>query len=99
MSKKTEEIKEVTTLGDAGPCSRRLPPSITDLHSRRFDDEMVAGAASLGYDGMFDDGGYAYARRRLQMPARMRGGGLRSRAWLARIAYCACFIEVATWPA
>jgi hypothetical protein len=32
-------------------------------------------------------------RRRFRLPARMRGCGIRSRAWLAPIAFTACFVE------
>ena len=53
---------------------------------------MIQAVEAVSYVGMCGDG---YARRRVHLPARMRGCGIRSLATLAPIAYCACFIESA----
>ena len=53
---------------------------------------LVTVAGALAAVGMCGDG---YARRRVHLPARMRGCGIRSLTTLAPIAYCACFIESA----
>eukprot|EP00962_Isochrysis_galbana_P035682 scaffold12240_cov106-Isochrysis_galbana.AAC.1 len=46
----------------------------------------------IGYAGCLDD---PITRRRIRLPARMHGLGLRERAALAPIAYVACFVEAA----
>ena len=51
---------------------------------------MLQAAEQLGYVGMMHD---PLTRRRFRLPARMRGCGIRSRAWLAPIAFTACFVE------
>jgi hypothetical protein len=45
---------------------------------------MLQAAEQLGYVGMMHD---PLTRRRFRLPARMRGCGIRSRAWLAPIAF------------
>jgi len=71
---------------------RHLPPAVTDAYARRLDAAVITAAASLGYAGCLDD---PITRRRIRLPARMHGLGLRERAALAPIAYVACFVEAA----
>jgi len=71
---------------------RHMPPHETVQHAAVFDHAMLQAAEQLGYVGMLHD---AFTRRRFHLPARMRGCGIRSRAWLAPIAFTACFVEAA----
>jgi hypothetical protein len=56
----------------------------------RIDAAMIQAVEAVSYVGMCGDG---YARRRVHLPARMRGCGIRSLTTLAPIADCACFIS------
>ena len=67
-----------------------MPPNETVQHAAVFDRAMLQAAEQLGYVGMLHD---PLTRRRFRLPARMRGCGIRSRAWLAPIAFTACFVE------
>ena len=67
-----------------------MPPNETVQHAAVFDRAMLQAAEQLGYVGMMHD---PLTRRRFRLPARMRGCGIRSRAWLAPIAFTACFVE------
>lgn len=69
---------------------RHMPPNETVQHAAVFDHAMLQAAEQLGYVGMLHD---ALTRRRFHLPARMRGCGIRSRAWIAPIAFTACFVE------
>ena len=69
---------------------RHMPPNETVQHAAVFDRAMLQAAEQLGYVGMMHD---PLTRRRFRLPARMRGCGIRSRAWLAPIAFTACFVE------
>ena len=69
---------------------RHMPPNETVQHAAVFDHAMLQAAEQLGYVGMLHD---PLTRRRFHLPARMRGCGIRSRAWLAPIAFTACFVE------
>ena len=69
---------------------RHLPSSITAVHADGVDDAIVRASTTLGAPGMFDDD---LLLRRLRLASRMRGGGYRSRRWLAPIAWCSGFIE------
>ena len=71
---------------------RHMPPHETVQHAAVFDHAMLQAAEQLGYVGMLHD---VLTRRRFHLPARMRGCGIRSRAWLAPIAFTACFVEAA----
>ena len=62
---------------------RHMPPNETVQHAAVFDRAMLQAAEQLGYVGMMHD---PLTRRRFRLPARMRGCGIRSRAWLAPIA-------------
>ena len=65
---------------------RHMPPHETVQHAAVFDHAMLQAAEQLGYVGMLHD---VLTRRRFHLPARMRGCGIRSRAWLAPIAFTA----------
>jgi len=71
---------------------RHMPPRQTIGAAARVDRALLTAAYSLGYDSIFED---QLTLRRLRLPARMRGCGIRSRVWLAPIAYAASFIEAA----
>ena len=71
---------------------RHMPPVQTVNAAARVDRALLATARELGYDSIFHD---AITQRRLRLPVRMRGCGLRSRVWLAPIAYASSFVEAA----
>lgn len=71
---------------------RHETPHITRPYAEQIDAALKKAVESLGYDGMLDD---EIVMARLRLPARRRGCGIRSRAWLAPIAFAACFIESA----
>ena len=71
---------------------RHMPPAEVGDAAARIDAAMIQAVEAVSYVGMCGDG---YARRRVHLPARMRGCGIRSLTMLAPIAYCACFIESA----
>ena len=72
---------------------RHVCPSMTVGAAALVDEALIHAAEAIGgYEGVLGD---AITLRRFNLPARMRGCGIRSRVWLAAIAYCACFIEAA----
>lgn len=62
------------------------------LGNSRLDDALIIAISTLGLPGMFDD---ALILRRLRIPSRMRGGGHRSRVWLAPVAWASGRVEAA----
>ena len=61
-----------------------MPPAEVGDAAARIDAAMIQAVEAVSYVGMCGDG---YARRRVHLPARMRGCGIRSLATLAPIAY------------
>ena len=55
---------------------RHMPPRQTIGAAARVDRALLTAAYSLGYDSIFED---QLTLRRLRLPARMRGCGIRSR--------------------
>ena len=78
---------------------QHLAPRFTTDPAVAVDGELLRAAAACGRPGMFaeDDGTVAegVALRRLRLPVRRRGLGLRRRSWLAPVAFCASFAEAA----
>ena len=69
---------------------RHMPPVEVADAAAQIDAAMLVAVDTIGYAGMMVDD---IARRRLRLPARMRGCGIRQLTALAPIAYCACFVE------
>ena len=69
---------------------RHVQPSHTVAAAAMVDQAMRAAVEELSYVGMLNDD---ITSRRFELPARMRGCGLRSRLGLAPAAYAACFVE------
>ncbi len=76
---------------------RLLPTDITRGAAQAVDAALLSTAEAAGRPGMFteEDGTQAEGvmLRRLRLPARRRGGGIRSRLELAPAAYCASVVE------
>jgi hypothetical protein len=71
---------------------RHETPDITRSGAGQVDAALEKAVESLSYSGMLDDD---ILLARLRLPARRRGCGIRSRGWLAAIAFASCFIECA----
>jgi hypothetical protein len=67
---------------------RLLLPVDSDDLAAKVDNALGNAATALGLD-LTDP--YVYAR--FELPARLRGGGVRERVWLRLAAYCASFVE------
>jgi hypothetical protein len=74
---------------------QHLPPSVMMGAARDVDDAITRMAEACGYQGMFLDGAGDLSLRRLRLPARFRGCGLRSRQGLAPAAFAANFATAA----
>ena len=71
---------------------RHVAPYFTTGPAGLIDDALMRAVTVLTYQGCADD---PLTRRRLRLPARLRGCGLRDRRKLAPVAFAACFIEAA----
>ena len=71
---------------------RHVPPRHTAVPAANIDAALLHAFSTLTYAGCPDD---RITRRRIRLPARLRGCGLRERHALAPIAFAACVIEAA----
>ena len=71
---------------------RHVAPWFTRRPANLIDAALIRAAEALTYDGCILD---PLTLRRFQLPARMRGCGIRHRVALAPVAFAACFVEAA----
>ena len=70
---------------------QHVPPEHTLQPAQRVDVALATAVEAHGYTGMFEND--EITMRRMHLPIRERGLGIRSREWLAPIAYCANFTK------